>query len=218
MEIENGGQGYYQGMNYIVVFLYSIFKDKNITYRFMSFVFDRYLAETFNTELKGLHMLVYLCDKMIEHSNRKVWVKLQQNDVSSIIFMVPCLMTVLTSQIKSGEATQRTLEEAWDLFLVDGFKGLIRCISYYLSLQNNCILGVDPDLVLMAIKNIETHPLQCLLYDGKDPDEVSEIMKSISKQKVLEYGFSDEFYNLIIGQYKLIHYPIEKQWDRSFLL
>lgn len=58
---------YYQGMNYIAIFIYLTFeKDVIRSYRMLYYISKTYLMNTFNNNFDGLVETMYVCDKFLQ--------------------------------------------------------------------------------------------------------------------------------------------------------
>jgi hypothetical protein len=58
--------GYYQGMNYLVIFVYETFKDEVTTYRFLHFIADKFLKTKLEKSFKGVMEMIFLSDKLMQ--------------------------------------------------------------------------------------------------------------------------------------------------------
>jgi hypothetical protein len=124
---------YYQGMNYLVIFVYKTFKDELTTYRFLNFVADKFLKQKLEKSFKGLMEMIFLSDKLLEINTPKVWKKLGAGQMSSIHFSVSLLITMFATLIKD-EKYFPIVYRVWDLFLVDGFVSVLKSQLHVLKI------------------------------------------------------------------------------------
>lgn len=209
--------GYYQGMNYIAVFLYYAFNcDSLKTYQFMSYVVETHLANRFGEELKGLMKLLFLCDKLMQKTLGMVWNKLSKCQITSVHFSVSPILTVFTSFIKSGDVNNEIILVIWDLFLAGGFKNVIKTLLYLLELQQSYIYKAEAETVLLSIKNIETTPLNIMKYLKVEDPIISSTMSAITKEGIRSYFIPDIFYERLLQHYEFIHKPILDFWGDKY--
>ena len=142
--------GYYQGMNYIAMFLMEAFGDENKAYHFFCYISDRILTKYFANNFEGIVKLIWICDKMIQIHSPGLWAKLRHGGVSSIHFSVPNLITLFTSLIKNNEA-KRHIYEIWDIMFCEGFSSIIKALIYILEVQKVHIDMIDSIVVIVVI-------------------------------------------------------------------
>lgn len=92
---------YYQGMNYLGIFVYEVFKDEHKAFHFFSYIAEKILIQHFSDKFGGLVRLIWTCDRMIQVNSPKLWEKLRNGGVSSIHFSIPNLITLFTSLLKN---------------------------------------------------------------------------------------------------------------------
>ena len=56
---------YCQGMNYIMGFLYSLFKDEGTTFKFFTVLINKHMRGLFENDLKFLPCLFYQLDRLV---------------------------------------------------------------------------------------------------------------------------------------------------------
>lgn len=97
------------------------------------------------------------------------------------------MMTVFTSlqKAKSPEMDQ-IMCDVWDLFLADGFQNILKTIVFVLELQFDALVDLDAEELLIALKNIETHPLNVLIYSRTSPKVIEKRLSEINKKRIRE--------------------------------
>ena len=208
---------YYQGMNYIVVFLYKIFQgNKNLTFKFFYFLTKNYLIKYFTKDFKGLIKLIFLCDKLMQICNGIVWKKLEASEVSTIHFGVPCLITIYTTLLKIQDFNSLYLiSEIWDLFLAQGYRSLIKSILYCLELQQSHILDVDPDNLFLAMKDLEKDPMSVMKFKKVENRAIIDSYLFINKEHINDFEIDPKTFERLCAHYERIHKPILKFWSEE---
>ena len=188
--------GYYQGMNYIAVFIYYLFKDVGKSYVFLGYIVDRFLASRFGNSLIGLMELLFLSDKLIQKDSGMFWRKLNRNKVFSIHFSIPCYMTVFTTNLKAHDPLIKNMVlELWDVFLAEGFINVLKFMMFLLNEQKDMIYSLNDEAVLMSLKNIETHPFNVLKVNSVSPQIIEMKTRKFSKQDILKVSFEKGFFS-----------------------
>ena len=209
--------GYYQGMNYIAVFLFYTFKeDTTRAYRFFHFVAGQLLATRLGESLPGLIKLLFLLDKSVTKTLPRLSMKFKTSKTSSLHYGVACILPLFTSQLKTGQEEKIGL--FWDLLLADGFINIIRTILLLLKVQQDCILQMDSELVVMHVRTIEGHPLNILKLQEEIEEKELECLtlEKITKKEILEVGLQRSFYDTLRDHYEFVHKPILGFWGNKY--
>lgn len=105
---------------------------QQMTYKLMSYVSSHFLNPHFHSSFKNLFKILFLSDKIIQHSLALTFRKLHRGKVTSILFAVSSLLTMFTSCMKQHQ-NWGSLYKLWDLILGGGYgavyKFLIRCLE-----------------------------------------------------------------------------------------
>lgn len=123
---------YYQGMNYMVCYIWYTLDDPEDTYSFMSYIVDTFLSEHFKDGLNGVLRLNFILDKILEIKSGLIWEKLGKQGVSSSLYSVSLLLTMFSCYI-SKESLYPVVDMIWDIFLAKGYLGAIEVIYYLLN-------------------------------------------------------------------------------------
>lgn len=75
---------------------------QRMTYKFMSYISSYFLQPHFHSSFKNLFKILFLSDKIIQHSLALTFRKLHRGKVTSILFAVSNLLTMFTSCIKQS--------------------------------------------------------------------------------------------------------------------
>lgn len=186
-----------------------------MTYRFLSFISEKYLTHHFKGGFEGLMKLIFLTDKLLQKTNGLIWGKLYRGKVTSILFSVSCFLTIFTSQIK-GEENYPTVYRIWDLFLIDGFLPVIKYMLYLLELQQHLIFKCDEGEMIFALKGVEAHPFSVMKFCGVNEKIIESSFRHLSKKKIQAYGIEPLFYKKLLLHYEMIHKPILNFWGERY--
>lgn len=176
---------YYQGMNYIVIFLFKFFK-KNVekTYKFLSFLAWGFLTSRFHGRLPGLEESLYILDKYIRSFKPELWMKFTSNHITSLNFSVSLIITVFSiySKHKKGpgcsdpESPANILNEkvfefctsVWDMVIGGGSIYMIKTLLKLLEVNEHLITKeLDGDQLLVGIGEMERSPFGLIDYITK---------------------------------------------------
>lgn len=174
---------YYQGMNYIAIFLYKFF-EKNIekTYKFMSFLAWGFLTSRFHGKLPGLEESLYILDKYIRKFKPELWMKFTSNHITSLNFSVSLIITVFSIYSKHKLQTedssdpnqilnQKVFElctSVWDMVIGGGSIYLIKTLLRLLEVNEHLIVKeLDGDELLVGIGEMERSPFGLIDYITK---------------------------------------------------
>jgi len=206
---------YYQGMNYIAIFLYKTFHSELKAYQFLCYISEKFLVKKLEKSFKGLMELIFLSDKLIQISNSNVWKKLQTNQMSSMMFSVPLIITMFTTYVKIP-ANYPFVYKVWDIFLVQGFLGVLKAQLCVLKNQEEDLLQLDSDSVLMAMKGIEKDPFCISRFREVDEVDINGKYELLSKKNIIEYNVDKESYRRLLEHYWVVHQPILKFWSENY--
>jgi hypothetical protein len=205
---------YYQGMNYIAIFLHTTFQDELKAYQFMTYIAHKFLHKKLEKSFKGLMELIFLSDKLIQISNNTVWKKLHKNQISSMMFSVPLIITMFTTYVKIP-SNYPFIYTVWDIFLSQGFLGILKAQLCVLKGQEQDLAELDNDSVLMAMKSIEKDPYCVTRFRGLE-EEFEERSRFLTKEKIIGYNVDKESYRRLIEHYWIVHQPILKFWSENY--
>lgn len=159
--------------------------------------------------------LLFLTDKLLQKTNGLIWGKLHRSKVSSILFAVPCFLTVFSSQIRTEENIP-VVYRIWDMFLCDGFLPIIKYMLFSLELQQHLIFKCDEGEMIFALKNLESHPYSIMKFRAVNEKIIMSSMRHLSKRKIQAYGIDPLFYRKLLKHYEKIHKPILTFWGENY--
>lgn len=208
---------YYQGLNYVAVFLYLFFeKDHLKAYRFLRHVAKEHFASKLAADFQGVVQLIFLNDKLLEIKLPKVWAHLRKGGVSCIHFAISCLITIFTNVGKlDWEIGMRLIPKIWDLFLASGFRALSQALLLTLKMQEKLLINTPADDLLVFLSQAEKDPL-CLLRASCEDEEIwRSSFDLVNKQNLGEMKVGGEIYERLELHYELIHQRILKFWSED---
>ena len=205
---------YYQGMNYIAIFLYKTFEDEMKSYQFLCFISEKFLTEKLEKSFKGLMELIFLSDKLFQITNKRVWNLLQNGQMSSIHFSVPLIITIFTTYIKNEENFP-LIYKIWDLFLVDGFISVLKTQNCILRIQEDFLQQVEEDMMLVAMKNFEKCPFSVPSFLNTENGIIEILSKKLTKKLINEEGIDQSMFERLLKHYLKIHQPILQFWSEK---
>lgn len=205
--------GYYQGMNYIAIFLYETFKDDQQAYWFFCYVADRILTRYFANNFECIVQLIWICDKMIQIHSPSLWQKLRQGGVSAIHFSVPNIITLFTSLIKNKES-QSHIYDIWDLMLRDGLFVVVKALIYILEIQKVHIDIIDSDELLVAMRNVESDPFSILKHSETDESIVQGYIDHLNKKNLRRVAYNPRLFEGLQLFYKDTVEEVHRYWSK----
>lgn len=205
---------YYQGMNYLVIYIYSVFEDELMTYKFLHFISDKFLQHQLEKSFQGVMEMIFLSDKLMQITSPQVFAKLKAGQMSSIHFSVSLLITMFSTLIKDP-AYFPIVHKVWDLFIVDGFQIILKSQLLVLKIQENWLLKIPDDEVLMGMKDIEKHLWCVAQYAGASKEQIQELENRMCKLEINKYEVDTNSYKRLVSHYWTIHSPIQKYWNED---
>lgn len=207
--------GYFQGMNYIAIFLfYSFQKDALLARQFFALVIELHLHEYLHRSFESVMKLIFVCDKFIETLYPTLWAKLAKGEVSSLHFAVPNLITLFTSLIKTPES-HSYIFEIWDSLLADGFLSIVKALLLILEIQQGQIFKIPHDQLLIVMKQLERDPFAVLKHGQPDEEKLHLHFKRLNKARLCQLPVSLQALRLYESFYADVRFPMYKRWDPS---
>jgi hypothetical protein len=205
--------GYYQGMNYIAMFILEAFKDEVKAYHFFCHVADKILTKYFSNNFEGIVKLIWICDKMMQIHSPSLWEKLRHGGVSAIHFSVPNLITLFTSLIKNPDA-KKHIYEIWDIMLCDGLSAIVKALIYILEIQKVHIDMIESEQLLMAMRNVESDPFSVLKHSENDPQIIQGYLDHLSKHNLRRAAYDPTLFDDLQKYYTDIVAEIHQFWSK----
>lgn len=112
----------------------SIDDAKQMTYKFLYYMCNRFLNSNFHSGFQNLFKLLFMSDKILQHSLALTFSKLHRGKVTSILFYVSSLLTLFSSAMKVG-CNWQSIYRLWDLVLGGGYSAVYKFLIKSLELQ-----------------------------------------------------------------------------------
>jgi len=174
---------YYQGMNYIGIFIFDAFKDELSAFHFFCYIAESLLLEHFSNSFQGLVRLIWINDKLMQIHSAGLWDRLRNGGVSSIHFAVPNIITLFASLVKKSDRKD-FIYEIWDVMLANGLYSILKTLTFVLEMQKVFIEEIDPDLLLLAMKDVESDPFSLLAHAESEPRTIQDYMAQLNKKNM----------------------------------
>lgn len=204
--------GYYQGMNYIAIFLQQTFKDSAVAFQFFCYLSETILAEHFSSSFGGLVKLIWISDKVIQINSPPLWNKLRNGGVSSIHFAVPNLITLFASLVKSKDATP-FIFEIWDTMFFEGLFAVLKTLISVLEIQKSHIDEIDSDELLSSMKDIESDPFAVIRKSNAGPEVMQGYMNHLNRKNLRNIRYDVGVYNRLNVFYSEVVSQIQTYWN-----
>lgn len=104
-----------------------------MTYKFMYFLSDQILNANFHSNFRNLFKLLFMSDKIMQHSLALTFRKLHRGKVTSILFAVSSLLTIFSSAMKSSQ-NWASIYKLWDLVLGGSYSAVYKFLIKSLEL------------------------------------------------------------------------------------
>ena len=146
-QLVNNGFNYYQGMNYIVKFLYINTLDEEETfYMLISILNKKNFKELFENDLNKLKNYFIIVDHLIGLFLPKIYSQFKNNQIICDVFLTPYFMTLFT-QIYSNipEKNNLFILRLWDEFIINGWKTIFEALLCILKIKEEQILKCQGD-------------------------------------------------------------------------
>lgn len=205
--------GYYQGMNYIAIFLLESFNDEEKAYHFFCYIADRILNKYFSNNFEGIVRLIWICDKMMQIHSPSLWQKLRHGGVSAIHFSVPNLITLFTSLTKNPDA-RKHIFEIWDIMLCDGLSAIVKALIYILEIQKVHIDMIETEELLLAMRNVESDPFSVLKHAETDPVIIQGYLDHLNKYNLRRAAYDPKLYEELNRYYLETVSEIHAYWSK----
>lgn len=206
--------GYYQGMNYIAMFLLEAFGDELKAYHFFCYIAEKILNKYLSNNFEGIVKLLWVCDKLMQIHSPSLWQKLRHGGVSSIHFSVPNIITLFTSLIKNPDA-KKHIYEIWDIMLCDGLSSIIKALIYILEIQKVHIDMIESEELLIAMRNVENDPFAILKHSETDPVIIQGYIDHLRKFNLRRAALNPKLYEDLLMYYTETVSEIYNFWSKS---
>ena len=129
---------YYQGMNFILLFLYQIldYNEENTFYFFLALTKNTKYAELYKNDLSELVIFYKVFDKILEINLPEIYYTLLDKQIMTQFYATPWFITLFTSEVQEFEKTKapKFILLAFESFIFGGWSGVFNAglaLLYY---------------------------------------------------------------------------------------
>ena len=202
---------YYQGMNYIAIFLYKAFgKDAKKAFHFLCYMADYCLIKYFGNNFQGTLKLIFVVDKLLEKVYPSIWAKLFRGHVSAIHFTIPNFITLFTSMIKSPD-TLPYIYDIWDCLLGKGIPCLVNSLLLMLEVQQSQLFKIPSDQLLLVMKNVEKDPFAIVKSAGVS--DMKAYYEGLSKKAIVGVAVGRADIYRLEEMFEKVRQLIQTNWE-----
>ena len=147
---------YCQGMNYIAAFLLTYTKSEEEAYNIFNYLLETTdYSDLFANELKRLSKYFYVFDRLIYIYLPEVFSYLKTQNLSVTYYISPWFITLFTNALNHINELNNPKVLIWifDLFIVEGWKAVIKIGLCLMKHFENKILGLKYDELLHFLVN-----------------------------------------------------------------
>ena len=152
--IDKNNHEYYQGMNYLSVFIYNLTKSENESiYLLYSILTKTELKSIYNKEMLKLKNFFPIFEKLLKLYLPSISFYLKKNLVKVDYFLTPFVITIFTNVVQNKDKIPLIILKIWDEFLIKGWKSLISSILILIHFHIDDILSKTGDDLLKFLIN-----------------------------------------------------------------
>jgi len=144
---------YCQGMNYVMGFLYCQFRDEDLAFNFFVAIINKYMKQLFENDLISLKTAFYQLDRLVGIFLPDLAKVFKREGVDASFFSASWFITIFTNVFQYSD-TSYTLMRIWDLFLLEGWKGLFKVAIYVLGVYRERLLHLRFDQLLSFVNEL----------------------------------------------------------------
>ena len=173
---------YCQGMNQIAAFLLDVCDndEEDAFFVFLSLMIDSEYSNLFKNELEKLNLLFYQFERVLSSTLPEIYFYLKNNNITPGYFISPWFITLFTDAFidKESENNKKNIMKVFDLFILSGFKAIIKIGISLLKYNESKIISTPIEELL----NYLTNDIIKSKYFEKD--NIKDILKSSIKFKI----------------------------------
>ncbi|KAM3131378.1 hypothetical protein pb186bvf_016560 [Paramecium bursaria] len=190
----NQDVGYCQGMNYIAGYLYLTFNNESTTYIVFDKVMELYFKPIFMNDFQKLKCGFYQFDRLLSIFIPDLSSHLKEEKIDSSYYASSWFITMF-SNVFQYSMRSAMLNVIWDIFLVEGWKGIFeyqqigyfKCSFFLLYILSDKLMELEFDEIL--------HYLGQLIK--------SELFQIDNEQELIKYLNKSQLYDKIDHHYKI---------------
>ena len=148
---------YCQGMNQIAAFLLDVcdYNEEEAFYIFLSLMIDSVYSTLFKNELENLNIIFYQFERILSHALPEIYSHLKDNKITPGFFVSPWFITIFTDAFvdKKEINNKKIIMKIFDLFILQGWKAIIKIGISLLKFNENIILQTPVEELLNFLTN-----------------------------------------------------------------
>ena len=186
---------YYQGMNYIVTFLYEmIHKEEDCFLLLAGLFYSSKYSDIFSKKMEKMQKYLYVVERLVYLYLPKISSHLRDNNLELNFFVNPIFISLFTNIYSSlPENDFSFLLEIWDDFIINGWKTIFIDVLAILKLNENKILNLKSEELIKYLSNGITNGEMFTIYNydefKKEKNKfqpTDQLLEILSKESILE--------------------------------
>ena len=192
---KNNNIMYYQGMNYIVTFLYEMIHNEEDCLLILSGLFySTEYSEIISKELEKMQKYLYVVERLVYLYLPKIHSHLLDNKLELNFFVNPIFISLFTNIYSSlPENDYSFLLEIWDDFILNGWKTIFTDVLAILQQNENKILELNGEPLIKYLSSGITNGGMFTIYNYDEFKKVknkfkpsNQLLEILSKESSLE--------------------------------
>lgn len=197
-QLHNKSIEYYQGLNYIVSFLYIMTRDESATFGLFIKVVERLSLDKLHSTSPSIKLKYYQMDRLVSLHLPRLAECFRRESIDSSRYVTSWLSTLFTNYLDCVrapnaelEAFKQLLAALWDTFVAEGWKAVFKAGLYLLKRFEKEVLSVEPEDVVCTLTGINKKKVWCQVGSLKNLKfELSRIKVTNSMLEALEVEFN----------------------------
>ena len=186
---------YYQGMNYIVTFLYEmVHNEEDCLLLFSGLIYSTEYFEIFSENMEKMQKYLYVVERLVYLYLPKIFSHLSDNNLQLNFFVNPIFVSLFTNIYSSlPENDFSFLLEIWDDFILNGWKTIFTDVLAILKQNENKILNLNSEDLIKYLSNGITNGEMFTIYNydefKKEKNKYqpsNQLLELLSKESTLE--------------------------------
>ena len=151
----NNNISYYQGMNFLSLFLFEMTKSEEETFILINnlFCFTQF-GDIIENDFKKLKIFYYIMERLIYLYLPRIFCHFKDNQIKVIYFINPYFITLFTNiYVNLPDNALRFLLYIWDSFIINGWKDIFEAFLAIFKFYEKKILELKGDEILTFLAN-----------------------------------------------------------------
>ena len=191
---------YYQGMNYIVTFLYEmIHKEEDCLLLLCGLFYSTEYSQIFSADMAKMQKYLYVVERLVYLYLPKIYSHLRDNNLELNFFVNPIFISLFTNIYSSlPENDYSFLLEIWNDFILNGWKTIFTDVLAILKMNENKILNLNSEELMKYLSSGITNGEMFTIYNydefKKEKNKyqpTNQLLEILSKESILEEGLKN---------------------------